>query len=133
MGEKDSKTFGGDNMKIITIKAPKEHQFDSRYNSNSKEDHKNWVSESHKKIGYIGNNYLFCGNPKIKWEFVWIKDRLFHRYDGKGHFSVCDYYKNIYPDIICQCGGSGFYLLYGGYELFAKCSKCGREDSVYSG
>lgn len=37
------------------------------------------------------------------------------------------------PDVLCQCGNAGFTLRYGSDEIFARCSKCGLEGSVYSG
>ena len=35
--------------------------------------------------------------------------------------------------IACVCKYQAFTLRYGNYELFAKCTNCGLEDSVYSG
>jgi hypothetical protein len=36
--------------------------------------------------------------------------------------------------VLCgKCETPDFTLVYGDYEIFAVCSKCGRKDSVYSG
>ena len=37
------------------------------------------------------------------------------------------------PDVICECGNTGFTLTYGKYCVDAKCTKCGKNDTVYSG
>lgn len=39
----------------------------------------------------------------------------------------------IDPGIICECGNAEFTLIYGNWEISAKCTKCGLKDSVYSG
>lgn len=36
-------------------------------------------------------------------------------------------------DVVCECGNNSFHLKYGQWELFAVCSQCGREKSVYQG
>ena len=37
------------------------------------------------------------------------------------------------PHIVCECGNDKFILSYGSYELAAKCSECGIEETVYDG
>ena len=41
--------------------------------------------------------------------------------------------KDNRPEVLCECLNDKFVLRYGNYEIFAKCTKCGVEASVYSG
>lgn len=37
------------------------------------------------------------------------------------------------PQVRCECNSEQFTLRYRTYEIIARCIKCGKEDSVYSG
>lgn len=53
-------------------------------------------------------------------------------YDGKwSHWRADD---KVVPQVFCcECKQSNFQLVYGEYEIRAKCCNCGYEDEVYSG
>lgn len=39
-----------------------------------------------------------------------------------------------FPGVLCgKCFRSEFELIYGDYEIRARCTRCGHEDSVYDG
>lgn len=37
------------------------------------------------------------------------------------------------PHVICECGCQQFTLRYGSCEVYARCSRCGLEESVGNG
>jgi hypothetical protein len=59
-----------------------------------------------------------------------IDGRRFHRSAAAPFYQAED---EQLPAIICECGSETFRLSYGAWESTAHCTKCGKQEVVYSG
>jgi len=77
-------------------------------------------------------------NPNVEEPTEEHKDfgdgRTWSRWLGvqPAHFYYADD-ETIAPAVRCPCGSTTFTLVYGHYEIRAKCTRCETEECVYDG
>ena len=54
-------------------------------------------------------------------------------YGGKFFCALDEPKEEDAPDVLCSCGSVLFSLRYGDYEIRARCTACGTEETVYDG
>ena len=111
------------NLEIIKINGFKNSGFSSI------EDYYNYFFKS-LNIPFTKDHTYFL----LEADYTFVNNCLYRRAKGEIFFTNEKWYNHSNSiDIICNCGNDNFTLSYGNYEIFAKCTECDLEDSVYSG
>lgn len=80
------------------------------------------------------NNYLVRPSYDVKEVLIDENGIVYWLHDEESLFNIDGRMYDISDThVMCRCGSVAFMLSYGNYELFATCTNCGTNDSVYSG
>jgi len=95
-------------------------------------DYDEWIIEANRLLGFPDDVWVYSGNAP--YEFAWIGKALYKRCREDVFFRMeVNQGSDDPPHVMCQCGSFEFTLRYGGYELRATCTQCGKKETVYDG